>query len=257
MGPSWQQFWTGLLLSTPRIIGITLFIPFLRPPQIPPMARNVIVFILGLVLLPLIWQESAQFEGKTIILLILKEMLIGLLIGFVISLTFLIPQAIGDFIDNQRGASIASLFNPAFGGQASPLGLLLSQAFLVWFILSGGFIIFFELIFTSFTILPIGQFLPKEDLHLWRFATHTFTLYMKLALIIAAPVVLSMLVSEMSLGLVSRFAPQLNVFFLSMSLKSIIAIIILLFYYSNILDHIWREGLFFDTARDFIKDAAE
>lgn len=256
-GLDFQQFWFGFLLSTPRIIGITLFIPFLRPPQIPPMARNIIVFILGLMILPLIWESSTAFEGKMLLLLILKEMLIGLLMGFIISLTFLIPQAVGDFIDNQRGASIASLFNPAFGGQASPLGLLLSQAFLVWFITSGGFLIFFELIFTSFKILPIGSFLPKGDLHLWHYGAQSFSLYIKLALIVAAPVVLSMLVSEMSLGLVSRFAPQLNVFFVSMSLKSIVAIFILLFYFSDILDHIWRDGLFIDSARDFLKDAAQ
>ncbi len=256
-GIDFQQFWLALLLSTPRIIGMALFIPFLRAPQVPPMARNVIVFILGLVILPLIWQEVGVLENKVIILLILKETLIGLLIGFIISLTFLIPQAIGDFIDNQRGASIASVFNPAFGAQASPLGVLLSQAFLVWFIVSGGFIIFFELVFTSFSILPIGSFLPEGNHHLWSYAAHAFSLFMKLALIISAPVVLSMLISEIALGLVSRFAPQLNVFFISMSLKSVVAIFILLFYFSAILGHVWREGLFLDIATTFSKDAAQ
>ncbi len=251
---TFQQFWSGLILSTPRIIGMTLFIPFLRPPQLPPMARNAFAFILGLMLLPLIWQQIPALEGSTIFLLVLKETLVGLLLGFIVALAFLIPQAVGDFIDNQRGASIASLFNPAFGGQASPLGLLLSQAFLVWFIISGGFILFFELFFSSFKIFPINAFIPLHSDALWQAIAHSFTLYIHLALVVAAPVVLSMLISEIALGLVSRFAPQLNVFFISMSLKSIIAIVILLFYFSILLEHIWREGLLFDAALDLLKN---
>ena len=256
-GAEFQQFWLSLILSTPRIIGITLFIPFLRAPLIPPQIRNSIVFILGLTLLPMIWQQSALLEGKLVIILILKEVLIGMLIGIILSLSFLIPQAVGDFIDNQRGASIAAVFNPAFGTQASPVGVFLAQAFLAWFIISGGFMLFFEFIFTSFTILPIGSFLPENNDHLWIYATQAFNSFMKLTLIIAAPVVLSMLISEIALGLVSRFAPQLNVFFISMSLKSVIAIVILLFYFGALLEHIWSEGLFFDIAASFSRDAAK
>lgn len=247
-----QQFLLSLSLSTPRIVGVMLFVPFLRPPLLPQMARNAFAFILGLTLLPLIWQESIAVQGKTLVLLLLKEILVGILIGFIVALVFLIPQAVGDFIDNQRGASIASLFNPAFGGQASPMGLLLSQAFLVWFILSGGMSLLFGLIFQSFLILPIGSFLPPGSETLWTTISHSFSLYIKLALVVAGPVILSMLIAEMSLGLVSRFAPQLNVFFISMSLKSVVAIVILLFYFTPILEHIWRDGLFFDIAREFL-----
>ncbi len=254
-----QQIWTAFLLSTPRLLGIAVFMPFLRTPQVPLMARNALIGALGLVIWPLIWGEikDGQMGSHIVFALVAKEMMIGLILGFILSLTFLIPQAIGDFIDNQRGASIASVFNPAFGGQASPLGLLLSQAFLVWFITAGGMIIFMDFMFTSFAILPVTAFLPEHDPKLFEHIVHALSLFLKLALVIAGPVILVMLISEIALGLVSRFAPQLNVFFISMSFKSMIAIVILLFYFSNMLGHIWREGLLFETGYNFLREAAQ
>ncbi len=252
-----QQIWTAFLLSTPRFVGIAVFMPFLRAPQVPMMARNAVIIALGLVIWPLIWSEieDGQMGGHILFALVIKETMIGLILGFILSLTFMIPQAIGDLIDNQRGASIASVFNPAFGGQASPLGLLLSQAFLVWFIAAGGMIIFMEFMFTSFAILPVTSFLPEHDPALFEHISRALSAFLKLAFVVAGPVVLSMLISEIALGLVSRFAPQLNVFFISMSLKSIIAIAILLFYFGNMLGHIWREGLFFETGYNFLHEA--
>ena len=257
-GMTLQQFWLALLLSTPRFVGIAIFLPFLRAPQIPPMVRNIVVFVLGLVVLPLIWRESLQDLGTHVLFaLVLKEVVAGLILGFIISMTFVIPQAIGDFIENQRGASIASTFNPAFGSQASPLGAFLSQAFIVWFIAAGGMLLLVKLMLTSFEILPIASFLPKADFNLWRHSVDAFSLFLRLTMIIAAPIIFSMLISEIALGLVSRFAPQLNVFFISMSLKSMIAILILLFYFSNMLGHIWREGLFFETGYLFLRGIAQ
>ena len=254
-----QQIWTAFVLSTPRLVGISLFMPFLRTPQVPMMARNAVIAALGIMILPLVWSEinDGQMGAHILFVLAAKEMMIGVILGFILSLTFMIPQAVGDFIDNQRGASIASVFNPAFGDQSSPLGLLLSQAFLVWFIAAGGMVIFMEFMLTSFAILPVTSFLPEHDPALFEHISRALSAFLRLALVVAGPVVLSMLVSEIALGLVSRFAPQLNVFFISMSFKSIIAIVILLFYFGNILSHIWREGLFFDAGYEFLREAVQ
>ena len=249
-----EKLITSFLLITPRLIGMTIFISFLHSPQMPLMARNAFIFALSLFILPMVWHDDPpQIKSFLFFTLALKEILVGAILGFFVQLTFAIPQAMGDFIDNQRGASIASLFNPAFGGQASPMGLFLSQAFLVWFVLSGGWFLLLQLIFTSFEILSPFAFLPESHLLLWSHIVKSFSLFLRLALVIAAPVILSMLISEIALGLVSRFAPQLNVFFISMSLKSVIAITLLLFYLTQSLQQIWRKGLFFDQASFFLK----
>ena len=60
---------------------------------------------------------------------------------------------------------------------------------------------------------------------------------MLLAMMLAAPVLIAMLMSELGLALVSRFAPQLQVFFLAMPIKSALALFVLVIYSSTLFDY--------------------
>ncbi len=72
-------------------------------------------------------------------MLIAKEVLLGLLIGFVAAIPFWAIEASGFLIDNQRGAAMGSLFNPSLGSQTSPTGLLLTQTLITLFFASSAF----------------------------------------------------------------------------------------------------------------------
>ena len=70
------------------------------------------------------------------------------------------------------------------------------------------------------------------------FITGFFFEAIKTAMLLAAPMLIALFLSEFGLGLINRFAPQLNVFFLSMPIKSAVAVLILIFYFRFFISYL-------------------
>src|SRR5690606_40522246 len=109
---------------------------------------------LGLVLVPMVMPRYAELDLGTVelLLLIVKEVFIGLVLGFLVAIPFWTFEAVGFVVDNQRGASLGAVINPATGNDSSPMGILFNQAFLVFFLVSGGFTLMLTLLYDSFQI---------------------------------------------------------------------------------------------------------
>lgn len=249
----------AILLTLPRLLGMALFLPFFRAPMVSSLVRNAVLLSIALVVLPVGFDSIQALSASTTPywLLAIKEFGVGMLFGFLIGLAFLVPQIIGDYLDNQRGASIASLFNPAVGGQSSTLGLLLGQIFLMWFLVSGGMEALYGVVLYSYRVYPISAPLPVVDASAVDALLALFSKFIKLALLLAAPTAFVMLLAEFGLGLVSRFAPQLNVFFLAMPLKSVLALLIVGLTLSVILTQLWESGLIFAPTRELLEVLAK
>jgi type III secretion protein T len=162
--------------------------------------------------------------------LVAKEVLIGGLIGLAIGTIFWGAEGAGFFIDNHRGAAIASSVNPLTGSESSPFGILFLQAFTVYFFASGAFLVFLGLVYDSYALWPPLSFLPQLPPDIVSFTLGLADKVMYLSLVLAGPVVIAMFMSELGLALISRFAPQLNVFVLAMPVKSGVALFILVLY---------------------------
>ena len=257
----WQDpflAWKALMLAMARFSGFALLLPFFRAPTVPPMARNGIIAALGLTLLPEALEALPQIpQGLGFFLFLMKELLTGLAMGFTINLLFLVPQSVGDFIDNQRGASIASLFNPAAGDQSSDLGLLLGQMFLAAFLVIEGLPALLGLLYASFQFYPLAAAMPLLTLSAVEGLLLSFGIFLSLMLLAAGPAALAMLLTEMAMGLTNRVAPQLNVFFLSMPLKSVVALAVLSLYLGLLLEILLDHRLFWDQALHFFTPAEE
>ena len=226
-----MSFVFAFLLSLPRLAGLALMLPFTQGPTVPAIARNGLLFGVALVILPLVHEQMGTIPSLLMFAaLMFKEFAIGAAAGFVISLVFRIPAILGDFVDNQRGASIASVFNPSQGDQSSNLGLFLEQVFVTWFLVSGGLLALLSLVWKSYGVFPVTDFVPKFTAETLNLIVGMFQNLLQLALLVSVPVVFAMMIGEIGLGLVGRFAKQLNVFFLSMSIKSMIALLIVLIY---------------------------
>ena len=140
-------------------------------------------------------------------------------------------------IDNQRGASIAATLNPLTGNDSSPLGQLFNQAFIVFFFISGGFLIMVELLFDSFRLWNVLSWHPSLHAESVPLMLDQLMRLVRIALLLAAPAVLAMFLAEVGLALVSRFVPQLQVFFLGMPIKSALAVLVLLLYMATLFDY--------------------
>ena len=145
------------------------------------------------------------------------------------------------YVDNQRGASIASTINPLTGHDSSPLGELFSQAGIVLLLISGGMSMILKIIYDSYFLWPVFTLMPAFSENMPIVILDLMDRLMRLALLFSAPVIFSMFLAEVALGLVSRFVPQLQVFFLAMPIKSGIAIFVFAIYTATLMNYVGLE----------------
>ncbi len=201
------------------------------------MIRNGLVGGMAIFLFPVISVQSPETSPGVMIMfaVIMKEVFIGVMIGFLANIPFWAIEAAGFFMDNQRGASMASSLNPMSGSESSPMGILFSQTFTTVFIISGVFLIMLKSIFLSYDVWPIFSFYPELKPNTTVFILNQFDQIITLAVWLAAPIIICMFITEFGIALISRSAPQLNVFILAMPIKSAVAVAILTLYIGIIM----------------------
>ena len=168
--------------------------------------------------------------------LIFKEMFIGLLLGYFISIIFWGIEMSGELLDLQRGTTAGSVYNPTLGAQESPLGGLFLRIISYVFFATGGFMTFLGVLFASYQAYPIAELSPAF-LDGWQKAAIPFVSQIfQLGMLYALPVLIIFFFLDFGLGLMNRFVPQLNVFFLSLPLKSGLCFLFLLFYLNYLVE---------------------
>lgn len=245
--PEVERIVIAFLLSTPRLALIFQLLPFIGRTSMPVIVHVGVVMSLALVLQPLVLaQMPPEPLGIWLVFgLALKEALLGLLIGFTFVMLFHAVETAGFFIDNQRGSTMASSVDPLLGGQTSPLGLLLLQSFVVYFFVSGGFLLMLGVIYSSYQVMPVLSFLPTMPTEAGLFFLTQVDRMVRIGFVLAAPVFAAMFIAEIGVALVSRFAPQLNVFFLAMPVKSGVAMLVLVLYAQTFLTYAGQEAFTF------------
>ncbi|VVD64461.1 EscT/YscT/HrcT family type III secretion system export apparatus protein [Pandoraea iniqua] len=163
--------------------------------------------------------------------LVIREGSVGLLLGCALAWPFWVFHGLGAYIDNQRGATLSSVIDPANGVDTSELANFFQWFGAVIYLHLGGMTLLLEVMAKSYRVCePFGPCtLSVDRVHalLDSIVSHAISL--------SAPVVGALLLSELMLGLLSRFAPQVNAFALSLTIKSLIAFAVLLIYFSAAL----------------------
>jgi type III secretion protein T len=233
----------ALLCASVRIHAVFAMVPLFSRQAVPGLLRAGIGVGLSVVLVPPILASFASQIPTTIdlVLIVVKEAFIGMLLGYAVAALFWGVEAVGFFIDNQRGASIAATLNPLTGNDSSPLGILFNQAFTVYFLVAGGFGVFMSLVYASYGVWPVMHYIPALPSEGFAIFAGLFERVVRLGLLLSAPVIVAMLLCEMGLALVSRFAPQLQVFFLAMPIKSGMAFFVLVVYLPTFLGYLHDE----------------
>jgi type III secretion protein T len=230
----------SVALCTPRFLAAFTIAPFFNPQLITGLTRNCIAISFALILFPIIFPSIGDRNLSMLAFfgIIAKESVIGVAFGFMIGLFFWGIEAIGGLIDRQRGADMAEVFNPVSGSQTTVMGNFLMQLSVLLFISADGFLIFLSAMYESYQIWPILSYLPKPGANYVPFFLERIDDFMEMTLLIASPVLIVMFLSELGLGLINRFAPQLNVFFLSMPIKSASALFILIIYFPFLVSYL-------------------
>jgi len=179
--------------------------------------------------------------------LIAKEAVLGLILGFGASGLFWAIQSAGELVDLQRGATSASVYNPLFGSIVSPMGNLFLRLTTVVFFATGGFNLFLSAVLTTYELYPVTQLLPAFNADAAPRFLGLMGTYFKLTILYAAPFLIVFLLTDLGLGLMNRFVPQLNIFFFSMPVKSALAIF-LMFFYTTVLVYAMGDEMFSEAS---------
>ncbi len=179
------------------------------------------------------------------ILLCFKELFIGFILGVFVSIPFYMAQSAGVTIDFLRGSSSLQVQDPTMQSQASDLGLLYNFVLIVIFYQIDGPFYFFNALFDTYTLLPADRWLPAQffSFHhpFWEMVWSCVNKVMAVGIQLSAPSLLAILMTEMFLGIANRLAPQVQIAFLGMSLKSLVGLGILALAWFFILQQLQKQ----------------
>ena len=226
------------VLAMARIGGAFAVCPALTDSMIPGVARRVAVLALSCVAIPFIKDGMPPGEPNMWMfgVVAFQEALIGFLIGFFAAIPFWIAENVGNFIDNQRGATMGEVYSPLSGTQVSTTGIFFTQLVSTLFFVGGAILIFLGAIYASYKVWPVfgnGISFAKDSSV---YILGSLDMMLRTTVVISAPVIIIMFLATLGLGLVNRTAPQLNVFFLSMPVKSALGVAMLVIYLPCIMD---------------------
>lgn len=224
-----QSFALLLGLSATRVAVAFLLVPLFTNELVPALVRNAL--FLSIALLTLILQPAPAplaLSGGQWIALFAKEVFIGGVIGFMFAGILWAFEAAGQVIDMKVGATQAQIMDPLSGHQTSLNGAFFGRLANYVFMAGGGFMVMIGTLFESYAIWPVRAPLPSLTETGVRLFESEFGRIMLLTVLIAAPALVLLYLVDGVLGLVNRFAQQLNVFSLSMSIKSVAATTIIL-----------------------------
>jgi len=217
-----------LMLIMARIGGLFTTMPIFDQRIIPRFVKTNLV-ILSSFLLWFVVPQNAELlpvDIFTLLLALFSEFLMGAIVGQVMGVVFISVEAAGGFMSSQMGLSVATIMDPATGKQSTIIINFFRLIMTTLFFVMDGHHFLLSVMFRSFDILPVlsPRNISLASEHLVLMGSMIFSIGIQLA----APVVLTIFLLDFSFGLVSRVAPQVNVFMLGFQMKPSLGSLILL-----------------------------
>ena len=222
IGESGQKF----ILIFFRIISVLWLLPFFSSKAIATgykagLSMILAFFIFDKVSFPAIPGGDPFYLG----LLVIKEMLIGISIGFVVRIIFLSIAVAGEIPALQAGFAFARFMDPVNMSQGSVLEEFKTILAVIIFFVADAHHILIKGLFASFRDLPVGSGTMKLSLlhYLINATSSIFSVGLKLG----APVIVTLFVTELALGMLSRMVPQINIFVEGVPIKILLTLFVL------------------------------
>lgn len=219
------------LLILVRIAAFFTTVPLFSYRTIPTTFKIGFIFFLTFILFYTIDSETIMFDS-TYVVLIVKEAVVGLLLGLLAYIIVSAVQIAGGFIDFQMGFAIANVIDPQTGAQ-SPLTGQYFYIFALLFLLSvNGHHLLIDGMFFSFKLIPLDKFIPFKDGSIANYVIESFNTMFIVAFQMAIPIVGCLFLVDVALGIIARTVPQLNVFVVGLPIKIFVSFVVILFFLS-------------------------
>ena len=217
----------SLLWPMMRIGAMLLAMPVIGTRLVPTRIKIILTLVLSILVTPLL-PEVPAVEPLSLagLMISAQQVLIGLAMGFTLQLVFGALMIAGESIAMTMGLGFASMVDPANGVNVP----VVSQFFIIvgtlLFLALGGHLVLFQLVISSFQSLPISPTGIDRN-GLWSLVAWGSQMFIG-ALWVAIPALVSMLVISLSMGVMTRAAPQLNIFSVGFPVTMFAGFVILL-----------------------------
>ena len=216
----------SFLLIFARCYGIMFICPLFSKSFFPGLLKSSLAMLLsGVIVLKFQLPSSINFMFFTV--LVIKEFAYGACLSYLLAIPIWTIESAGKVIDLQRGEQMGAVVNKITNNPSSSIGKLLIQGFITYLAINNGIAFCFDIFIKSFNILPLTSFVLHFSIN---DIIAVFVEYCFYSIMLALPVMVLMFILEFTLGLISSFIPQLNVTVISMSIKSAVALFVLIFY---------------------------
>ncbi|MBR1776773.1 flagellar biosynthetic protein FliR [bacterium] len=219
--PEFARWFSAGFIVFARLLGFIRFAPVLNRKEIAGMVKLAFAFILTIIITPILKPEMPPADVSPLLLLTLN-FAAGAIVGYIAQLFILAIEAGGDMINTQMGLSSAMVMDPTTNSQTSILSRVITLLGLLIFIELGGFYWLFNALIRSFEVFPIyAVVIPLEKIINLDYLITTTSNVLYMGLQVASPVLLATLGQDIILGVISKTAPQVNVFQLSFLFKPV------------------------------------
>ncbi len=217
----------GFLICLARVGSMIGSIPVFNGGQIPPQMRLGIVVLFSLLVFPIVevFIPAQTYSPLALAVLLAQEVIFGLLIGFLAQLVFMAAEFAGSLIGYQMGFAAANVFDPTTQRQVALISQFQGVFAILLFLALDVHHLFLEAIVVSFEMLPPGSLdlsggaIPM----VMDVANHSLVLSIQLV----TPILVLLILSNLTLGIMSRVFPQLNVFMLSFPINIGVSFIVM------------------------------
>lgn len=217
--------WVGsFLLPLFRIAALLMTMPIIGTQLVPTRVRLYLALAIAMVLVPTL-PPMPQVDAINLgnILLVGEQILVGALLGFVLQLFFHAFVVAGQIISMQMGLGFASMVDPTNGVSVPVLGQFYLMLVTLLFLSMNGHLVVFEILAESFVTMPVGGGLLTS--HYWELAGKLGWV-MGAGLLLALPAITALLVVNLAFGVMTRAAPQLNIFSIGFPLTLALGLVI-------------------------------
>lgn len=203
--------WLGrFILPFFRVSGMIMIMPIIGSALVPMRARLMLALAVSLVMVPVLADIPTPELSALTWLTVIEQVLIGMAIGFVLKFLVEIFVVGGQMISNQMGLGFASFADPANGTTVVILSKIYSFMVSLMFLAMDGHLMMFSILKQSFEMLPIG--VGAFDFDVAGEIAYSASVIFSSALLMAFPCVIALLIVNFAFGVMTKAAPQLNVF---------------------------------------------
>ena len=228
-----------------RILALVSSAPILGNPTVPVSVKIGLAVVLTLVLSPVLGNMPAVEPGSAIGLLILaQQIVIGVSIGFTMSIIFSAVEMAGNIASMQMGLGFATFFDPQNAAQTPVVGTFLGLLATLLFLALNGHLYMIEVLAQSFQALPVAP--QPFSAAGWRALAGWGGEIFLAGLLLSMPIMAALLITNLALGIMTRAAPQLNVFSVGFPITlaaGFVVLAIALPYFVPIFDRLIHDAL--------------